>query len=185
MFTFRTSITVALMTFITALAGLLIFVQVLTFRLAAKEAASARMDSASTEMLGRMRNEISGVTSVVDVLSSSSSVADSDERSEVGCAIPLFRSALDEVPQMESVDVGYGNGGWLQVRPLGYLNGELRARLRAPKALTLSSIRCVQPRKVSCPCAAYSRTCRTTSSSNSTYESMVTIRASASGTTTR
>ena len=133
MLTFRTSITVAVIMFIAALAGLLIFIQVWTFRLAAKEAASARMDAASTEMLGRLRNEISGVTSVVDVLSSSSSVADSDERSEVGRAIPLFKSALDKVPQMDSIYVGYDNGGWLQVRPLGYLNRELRARLRAPK----------------------------------------------------
>ena len=47
MFTFRTAITFAVMAFITALAGLLIFIQFWTLHLAAKEAASARMDSAS------------------------------------------------------------------------------------------------------------------------------------------
>ena len=64
MLTFRTSTTLALMTFITALAGLLIFIQFWTFRLAASEAASARMDAASAETLGRLRNEIAEVTSI-------------------------------------------------------------------------------------------------------------------------
>ena len=70
MLTFRTSITFAVMAFIVAVAGLLIFIQFWTFRLAAKEAASARMDAAGAETLGRLRNEISEVTSRVDVLSS-------------------------------------------------------------------------------------------------------------------
>ncbi len=52
MFTFRTSITFAVMAFIAALAALLIFIQFWTFHLAAKEAASARMDAASAETLG-------------------------------------------------------------------------------------------------------------------------------------
>src|SRR5690242_18149781 len=131
-FTFRTSITLAVMTFVTALAGLLIFIQFWTFRLAAQEAASARMDAASAETLGRLRSEISEVTSIVDVLSSSSSVADSDERSENGRAIPLFKAALLEVPQIDSIYVGYDNGAWLQVRPLSHLNEEQRTRLRVP-----------------------------------------------------
>jgi adenylate cyclase len=66
------------------------------------------------------------------VLSVSSSVADSDERSEVGRAIPLFKAALLEVPQMDSIYVGYDNGGWLQVRPLKHLSEEQRTKLRAP-----------------------------------------------------
>jgi adenylate cyclase len=111
------------MAFVTALAGLLIFLQFWTFHIAAKEAASARMDAASAETLGRLQNEISKIASLVHVLSSSSSVADSDERSEVGRAIPLFKAALLEEPQMDSIYVGYGNGAWLQ---------EQRARLRAP-----------------------------------------------------
>ncbi len=131
-FTFRTSITFAVMAFITALAGLLIFIQFWTFHLAAKEAASARMDAASAETLGRLRSEISEIASVVHVLSSSSSVADSNERSEAGRAIPLFKAALLEVPQMDTIYVAYDNGGWLQVRPLNQLNGDEQARLRAP-----------------------------------------------------
>ena len=75
MFTFRTSITFAVMTFVTALAGLLIFIQFWTFRLAAGEAASARMNAASAETLGHLRKEIAEVTSIVDVLSTSSSVS--------------------------------------------------------------------------------------------------------------
>src|SRR5437868_14699519 len=92
-FTFRTSITFAVMTFVTALAGLLIFIQFWTFRLAAGEAASARMNAASAETLGHLRKEIAEVTSIVDVLSTSSSVSDSDKRSEVGPAIPLLKVA--------------------------------------------------------------------------------------------
>ena len=116
MLTFRTSITFAVMAFIAALAGLLIFIQFWTFRLAAEEAASARMDAASAETLGRLGNEIARITSLVQVLSSSSSVADSDERSEAGRAIPLFKAALLEVPHMDSIYVGYDIGAWLQVR---------------------------------------------------------------------
>jgi adenylate cyclase len=132
MFTFRTSITFAVMAFIIALAGMLIFIQFWTFRLAAKEVASARMDAAGAETLGRLRNEISEVTSIVDVLSSSSSVADSDERSEVGRAIPLFKAAVLEVPQIDSIYVAYDNGGWLQARPVHHLNDEQRTKLRVP-----------------------------------------------------
>jgi adenylate cyclase len=132
MFTFRTSITFAVMAFVAALAALLIFIQFWTLHLAAKEAASARMDAASAETLGRLRNEISKITLLVHVLSSSSSVADSNERSEGGRAIPLFKAALLEVPQMDSIYVGYDNGAWLQVRPLNQLNEEEQARLRAP-----------------------------------------------------
>lgn len=77
MFTFRTSITFAVMAFIAALAGLLIFIQFWTLRLAVEEAASARMDAASAETLGRLQNEISKITLLVHVLSTSSSVADS------------------------------------------------------------------------------------------------------------
>jgi len=131
-FTFRTSITFAVMAFIAAVAGLLIFIQFWTFHLAAKEAASARMDAAGAQTLGRLQSEISKVTSVVDVLASSSSVADSDERSEVGRAIPLFKAAVLEVPQIDSIYAAYDNGGWLQMRPLYHLNDEQRTKLRVP-----------------------------------------------------
>jgi adenylate cyclase len=132
MLTFRTSITFAVMVFITALAGLLIFIQFWTFHIATKEGASARMDAASAETLGRLRNEISEIASVVRVLSSSSSIADSDERSEVGRAIPLFKAALLEVPQLETIYAGYDNGAWLQVRPTSNLNDYQRTMFRAP-----------------------------------------------------
>jgi adenylate cyclase len=133
-----------LMAFITAVAGLLIFIQFWTFRLAAREAASARMDAAGAETLGRLRNEISEVTSIVGVLSSSSSVADSDVRSEVGRAIPLFKAAVLEVPQIDSIYVAYDNGGWLQARPLYHLNDEQRTTLRVP-AGTAFGISLIRP----------------------------------------
>ncbi len=126
------------MAFIAALAGLLILIQFWTSRLAAVEAASARMDAASAATLGRLQNEISQITSLVNVLSNSSSVADSDRRSEVGPAIPLFKAALLEAPQMDSIYVGYDNGGWLQVRPLNHLSEQQRLLLRAPMGASLA-----------------------------------------------
>jgi adenylate cyclase len=132
MLTFRTSITCAVMAFIAALAVLLIVIQFWTFHLAAKEAASAHMDAASAKALGRLQDEIAEITSLVRVLSTGSSIADSDDRPEAGRAIPLFKAALLEVPQMDSIYVGYDNGVWLQVRPLNDLSEEQRSRIRAP-----------------------------------------------------
>jgi adenylate cyclase len=131
MFTFRTSITVAVMAFIIALAGLLIAIQIRALRWATEEAASAYMDATSTKALGRLQTEITAIASLVHVLATSSSVADSNERTETGRAIPLFKAALQELPQTDSVYAGFENGAWLQVRRIGELNDEQRGRLRA------------------------------------------------------
>jgi adenylate cyclase len=103
MFTFRTSITCAVMAFILALAALLIAIQVRTLHLATQEAASAYMDATSAKAIGGLRAEVDAIASLVNVLATSSSVADSNERSEVGRAIPLFKTALQELPQMDSI----------------------------------------------------------------------------------
>jgi adenylate cyclase len=131
MFTFRTSLTFAVMAFIVALAVLLIAIQILALRWATHEAASAYMDATSAKALGRLRTEITTMASLVDVLATSSSVADSNERTETGRAIPLFKAALQELPQMDSVYAGFENGAWLQVRRIDDLNDEQRGRLRA------------------------------------------------------
>ena len=131
MFTFRTSITFAVMAFIVALAVLLIAIQILALRWATHEAASAYMDATSAKALGRLRTEIATMASLVHVLATSSSVADSNERTETGPAIPLFKAALRELPQMDSVYAGFENGAWLQVRRIDDLNDEQRGRLRA------------------------------------------------------
>jgi adenylate cyclase len=130
MFTFRTSITFAVTAFIFALAALLIAIQVRSLHLATREAASAYMDATSTKVFGRLQSEITAVSSLVRVLATSSSVADSNERTEVGRAIPLFKTALRELPQMDSIYVGFQNGAWLQVRRVSDLNDEQRERLR-------------------------------------------------------
>jgi adenylate cyclase len=132
MFTFRTSITLAVTTFVVALASLLIAIQVRSLRLATQEAASAYMDAASTRALGRLHSELNTIASLVNVLATSSSVADSDERSETGRAVPLFKAALQELPQMDSIYAGFENGAWLQVRRTSDLSEEQRDRLRAP-----------------------------------------------------
>jgi adenylate cyclase len=131
MFTFRTSITFAVMAFIVALAGLLIAIQVRSLRLATREAASAYMDATSTKAFGRLQTEITALASLVNVLATSSSVADSNERTETGPAIPLFKAVLQELPQIDSVYAGFENGAWLQVRRISELNDEQRGRLRA------------------------------------------------------
>jgi adenylate cyclase len=133
MFTFRTSITFAVMAFIVTLAALLIAIQARSMRLATHEAASAYMDATSSKVLGRLQSELATVSSLVNVLATSSSVADSNERSETGRAVPLFKAALQELPQMDSIYAGFDNGAWLQVRRTGGLTADQRERLRAPQ----------------------------------------------------
>jgi adenylate cyclase len=130
-FTFRTSITFAVMAFVFALAALLIAIQVRSLHLATREAASAYMDATSTKVIGRLQTEVTAVATLVHVLATSSSITDSDEVSETSTALPLFKAALQELPQMDSIYVGFDNGGWLQVRPLSGVNDEQRERLRA------------------------------------------------------
>ena len=131
MFTFRTSITFAVMAFIAALAALLIAIQVRALHWATLEAASAYMDATSSKAFGRLQAEITAIASLVHVLATSSSVADSNERTETGRAIPLFKAVLQELPQMDSVYAGFENGAWLQVRRISELNDEQRGMLRA------------------------------------------------------
>lgn len=144
MLTFRASITFAVMGFIVALAALLITIQLRSLRFATHEAASAYMDAASTKSLARLQGELNTVASLVNVLATSSSVADSDERSETGRAIPLFKMALQELPQMDSIYAGFENGAWLQVRRTDDLSDDQRDRLRAP-ANTHTVISLVRP----------------------------------------
>jgi adenylate cyclase len=129
MFTFRTSITFAVMAFIVALTALLIAIQVRALHWATREAASAYMDATSTKAFGRLQTEIAAVAS----LATSSSVADSNERTETGRAIPLFKAALQELPQMDSIYAGFENGAWLQLRRMSELNDEQKAPTRTAK----------------------------------------------------
>jgi adenylate cyclase len=126
------------MAFIVALAALLIAIQVRALRWATQESASAYMDATSAKAFGRLETEISAIASLVHVLATSSSIADSDERTETGPAIPLFNAALQELPQMDSVYAGFENGAWLQVRRIGDLNDEQRERLRATPGATVA-----------------------------------------------
>src|ERR1700712_866173 len=132
MFTFWTSITFAVMAFIVTLAAVLIGIQTRSMRLATEEAASAYMDATSSKVLGRLQGELATISSLVTVLATTSNEADSNERSETGRAIPLFKAALQELPQMDSIYAGFENGAWLQVRRISDLTEEQRERLRAP-----------------------------------------------------
>jgi adenylate cyclase len=132
MLTFRIAITAAVMTFITALTACLIFIQIETFHAAARAAASAAMDAASANTLSRLEAEVSELSSLIRVLSSNPFLADSDDRSEDDGAIVLFKAALHELAQADSLYVGYDNGCWLQVRRLDVLNPTERQRLGAP-----------------------------------------------------
>ena len=102
------------------------------------------MDAASTKVLGRLQGELNAVASLVNVLATSSSVADSDERSETGRAIPLFKAALQEMQQTDSIYAGFDNGAWLQVRRTNDLSEDQRDRLRAP-AIAHTVINLVRP----------------------------------------
>src|SRR3954451_25304826 len=101
MLTFRTSITFAVMVFIVTLAAVLIAIQTRSMRLATEEAASAYMEASSSKVLGRLQGELATISSLVAVLAIPSNVADSNGRSETSRAIPLFKTALQELPQMD------------------------------------------------------------------------------------
>ncbi|HEY2540656.1 MAG TPA: adenylate/guanylate cyclase domain-containing protein [Stellaceae bacterium] len=132
MLTFRIAITAAVMAFIIALMACLIFIQTATFHAAARAAASAAMDAASANTLSRLEAEVSAPSTVIRVLSTDPSIAHSNDRSEDDGAIALFRAALHELPQADSLYVGYDNGRWLQVRRLDDLDPTERQKLRAP-----------------------------------------------------
>ena len=122
------------MAFIVTLAAVLIGIQTRSMRLATEEAASAFMDATSGKVVGRLQGELATVSSLVTVLATTSNVADSNERSETGRAIPLFKAALQENPQIDSFYAGFENGAWLQVRRTSDLTDDQRDRLRAPKS---------------------------------------------------
>ena len=132
MLTFRIAITAAVMAFVTALTACLIFIQLATYHAAARAAASAAMDAASANTLSRLEAEVSELSTLVRVLATNPSLADSDDRSEVDGAIGLFKAALHELPLTDSLYVGYDNGCWLQVRRLDVLDPTERQRLGAP-----------------------------------------------------
>jgi len=144
MLTFRTSITLALTAFVVALGTLLIVIQTRALRSATQDAASAYMDATSTKAFGRLQAEATAIASLVHVLATSSSIADSNERTESGRAIPLFKAALQELPQMDSIYAGFENGSWLQVRRIDGLNDEQRDKLRATPGAAIA-INLVRP----------------------------------------
>src|SRR6516162_1092349 len=131
--TFRIAITAAVMAFITALAACLIFIQLATFHAAARAAAAAAMGAASANTLSRLEADVSELSTLVRVLSSNPSLADSNDRTEADDAIVLFKAALHELPQADSLYVGYDNGCWLQVRRLDVLDPVEREKLKAPR----------------------------------------------------
>jgi adenylate cyclase len=92
------------------------------------------MDAASANTLSRLEGDISEINSVVRVLSSNPSLTNSDDRGEADGAIALFKTALHELPQADSLYVGYDNGCWLQVRRLDVLGPAEREKLGAPSA---------------------------------------------------
>ena len=90
------------------------------------------MDAASANTLSRLEADVSELGTLVRVLSSNPSLSDSDDRTEADDAIALFKAALHELPQADSLYVGYDNGCWLQVRRLDVLAPAERDKLKAP-----------------------------------------------------
>jgi adenylate cyclase len=131
MLTFRIAITAAVITFITALTASLVSTELGTFHAVARAAASAAMDAASANTLSRLEAEVSGLSAVVDVLSSSPSLADSDDRGEEDSAIVLLKAAVHKLPQADSFYIGYESGCWLQVRRLDVLGPASIQRIRS------------------------------------------------------
>src|SRR4051812_1085014 len=123
---FRVAITVAVLGLLASLAASLIVVQYLAFHQAARVTAAAHMDAASATAAGQLKSQIATLSTLIRVLSDSPFLADSDQRSELGGAVGLFKTALREVSQVDSIYVGYNNGCWLQVRRVDDLNAAER-----------------------------------------------------------
>lgn len=132
--TFRTTVTLAVLGIVTTLALCLIAIQAVVLRAAAKAAASAQMDVAAASTLSALGNDISELKTVVRILAASPFLADSNQRSETGGAVGLFETALRQLPQADSIYVGYDNGCWLQVRRIDNLTKAERDRIDAPVA---------------------------------------------------
>ena len=132
MLTFRIAITAAVMAFITAVVACLIFIQIATFHAAATAAASAAMDAASRNSRTQFDAELAELSATVRLLSTDPSIANSNQRSETDRAIVLFKTALQILPQTDSIYIGYDNGCWLQVRRVDTLDPAERRKLKAP-----------------------------------------------------
>jgi adenylate cyclase len=141
---FRTTITLAVLGLVTALALCLIAIQLVVFHAAAKASASAYMDAASAKSLARLEAQVSELNTVIRILATNPFLADTDERSEVGGAVGLFKTALRRLPQADSIYVGYDNGCWLQLRGFTDLDASERQRFDAPSG-TASIISLVHP----------------------------------------
>jgi adenylate cyclase len=144
MVTFRMAITAAVMGFIIVLAACLIFIQIVTFRASATAAASAALDAASANTLSRLESDVTELSSLLRILSTNPSLTDTDDRSEVDGVIMLFKAALRELPQADSLHIGYDNGCWLQVRRLDVLDAGERRKLNAPDG-ALYNVNLVRP----------------------------------------
>lgn len=83
--------TLAVLGIVTTLALCLIAIQAAVFRTAVKAAASAQMDIVSASTLSALRNDISELQTVVLILATSPFLADSNQRSETGGAVGLFK----------------------------------------------------------------------------------------------
>jgi adenylate cyclase len=132
MLSFRIAITGAVIAFIAVLAACLIVIQIVTFDASAKAAASAGMDAASANTLGRLEADVAALSSLVRILAIHPSLAEVDEDSEFDGIVALFKAALREQPQTDSIHVGFENGRWLQARRLAVLDRSERRRLEAP-----------------------------------------------------
>lgn len=132
MITFRLTLTASIILMISALAALLVFVQLRTLNIAAESTAVSTMDAASDQAAARIRLQVLSLSRTVKILSMSPSLADSAERSETDRGTALMRGALIEHPTMDSIYVGYDNGTWVQVQRLEGLTDEQRRRAEAP-----------------------------------------------------
>lgn len=132
MLSFRIAITGAVIAFIAVLAACLIVIQIVTFDASAKAAASAGMDAASANTLGRLEADVAALSSLVRILAIHPSLAEVDDDNEFDGIVALFKAALREQPQTDSIHVGFENGRWLQARRLAVLDRSERRRLEAP-----------------------------------------------------
>src|ERR1700709_176703 len=110
MITFRLTLTASIIIMISALAALLVFVELRTLNVAAESTAVSTMDAASAQAAAGIRLQVLSLSRTVKLLSVAPSLADSSERNEADRGVSLMKTALVEHPLMDSFYVGYANG---------------------------------------------------------------------------
>lgn len=129
---FRLTLTACVLTMISALAALLLSVQVRTLDLVTEDAATSTMEAASRSSVSYLQLQIEMLSRMARAVAFSPTVMESDAPAESSPTASLIKDNLAQWPALDSIYVGYDNGHWLQVERLDGLTDDQRGRVGGP-----------------------------------------------------